>query len=650
MPPLGSALDWNHRASATPSSSAARVTSPVTTPTPTPTPVPAPRIETELVLDAEVPRSGVSNKTPRIDDADLELLIPTLASLRPPSTEEPLPALAPSPVAVRDEVPEAAVVVEAVVEAEGPTVEPPSIPRPASAAPKREPMRARRRAMLFAAGAAVLAVAAVAAKLSAASSAIAASAPSAERFVASGFRALPASVWNAERVEENVAAGSCVVAVGASATAPIPIEVTRNGVAIAATGSVGFCTCTNETVVVSARGGSGARSVRLLRTEASAFGGVLGFANAPARPAAVEPCACTEEHADAWLDSATRDRSPGVAGALPTAFAGSGLEVSGSAPASIPLVPIDVAAKTCTVVVSANDSDTLSLRAHGGARVIAAGRGAIAACGTSARTLSVWHEGDGALTMLRGDATRVGGRRGLRAIAAQSGRTLRAWTDASDLPWDADLALTSASTSTVESKPWVAAVRTPVEARVIALGFDAPLAGSGFVPPAGGTCEGDPNAGVLLCVQSGVRSWTKPPGVANAALAIAPVPFWLKVLATPLAPGAGSRDAAVLSMMGLASRMRAAGFDLSVLESVTETSAGAVVLGRAGEDAIVAVTLQSKMPHLLPLSPDLAPWTVEGPPRVVPIQPGQRVTLRAPVAPFGVASARRTIVFRRPIK
>jgi hypothetical protein len=85
-----------------------------------------------------------------------------------------------------------------------------------------------------------------------------------------------------------------------------------------------------------------------------------------------------------------------------------------------------------------------------------------------------------------------------------------------------------------------------------------------------------------------------------------------------------------------------------MFSGVTELTAGRiVVLGRARDDAVVAVEIAKVAPWVMPYS-DAAPWTLEGDPREVPLAPGGRVTLTASPHPEAEAKQRRTIVFRRP--
>jgi hypothetical protein len=87
-------------------------------------------------------------------------------------------------------------------------------------------------------------------------------------------------------------------------------------------------------------------------------------------------------------------------------------------------------------------------------------------------------------------------------------------------------------------------------------------------------------------------------------------------------------------------------FEPTTLEGVSEQPKGADVLGRAGEDAVIAVTLAPEAPWAFPLT-DGEAWKIGGAPRIVPIKPGERLALSSTPPPTGTKEARRTVVFRR---
>lgn len=70
------------------------------------------------------------------------------------------------------------------------------------------------------------------------------------------------------------------------------------------------------------------------------------------------------------------------------------------------------------------------------------------------------------------------------------------------------------------------------------------------------------------------------------------------------------------------------------------------MLGRTGEDAIVAVGVAPVEPFVYPLS-DGPPWTLDDAPHIVPVKPLEKVTLHAMVKVLPPKAARRTVIFRR---
>ncbi|MFO0670105.1 MAG: hypothetical protein U0235_10825 [Polyangiaceae bacterium] len=131
----------------------------------------------------------------------------------------------------------------------------------------------------------------------------------------------------------------------------------------------------------------------------------------------------------------------------------------------------------------------------------------------------------------------------------------------------------------------------------------------------------------------------------RAALGAGPQPVWLKPATQSKDPAA---SAAVAGAIRFAARLRAQGYELTILEGVKELATGADVLGRAGDDAVVAITVQSTPPFVVPLVAEGgAPWTLEEPARPIPITPGIHLVLKGVVPPSSDLEARRTAVFRR---
>jgi hypothetical protein len=151
-----------------------------------------------------------------------------------------------------------------------------------------------------------------------------------------------------------------------------------------------------------------------------------------------------------------------------------------------------------------------------------------------------------------------------------------------------------------------------------------------------------PGTRETICVPSTPISWFNrkdvPAGAARAGL-----PVWLGPLESRREIDALAR---ILELLALTRRLSREGFEATALEGVTELPEGVRVIGRAGEDAVVAVGLAPKPPWALPYS-DSVPWDLGDAPRVVPLQPGQSVKLTPATPPSAPLRARRTVVFRR---
>lgn len=115
-------------------------------------------------------------------------------------------------------------------------------------------------------------------------------------------------------------------------------------------------------------------------------------------------------------------------------------------------------------------------------------------------------------------------------------------------------------------------------------------------------------------------------------------------------------------LVSLARWLRREGFEPTTIAAMTELDQGVEVLGRANEDAMVAVTLAKAPPWIVTYT-DGPEWSLEGvrggaggaygpsgsgEPRIVPIKPLQRVTLRATnPKTLPPKDKRHTVVFRR---
>jgi len=72
------------------------------------------------------------------------------------------------------------------------------------------------------------------------------------------------------------------------------------------------------------------------------------------------------------------------------------------------------------------------------------------------------------------------------------------------------------------------------------------------------------------------------------------------------------------------------------------------IVGRAGEDAIVAVGVGPRTPWVFPYT-DHVPWDLGDRPAIVSVKPGESVKLTASPPPNAPEDKRRTVVFRRGV-
>jgi hypothetical protein len=245
---------------------------------------------------------------------------------------------------------------------------------------------------------------------------------------------------------------------------------------------------------------------------------------------------------------------------------------------------------------------------------------------------------------------RVGGVRGMRDAAARVGlASLATWTRAEDRAADAaDLLRASALPNVVLSPDGNAPATGTQERRIVALSRE-PGAPIEVTPPAGGynLCSPPLDADVThaLCIESSPHGWHAKDGT-KVGLAYAPLPFWLAPFAATHEPDALN---GVLGLLAVARRLTSSGFTPTILGSATETARGVDVLGRAGEDAVVAVGILPKPPWLLAYTNGPA-WDFNGDPIVTPLAPFAHVELSVKPTPTTPKEARRTVVFRHSSK
>lgn len=470
-------------------------------------------------------------------------------------------------------------------------------------------------------------------------------------YVALGFAMVETSAPSTTgTLETNVDPG-CLVAVSTDAA---PIKITRAGTTTEGAGPTLFCTCGAERIGLASTVASDGGLV-LLRADAALIGGSRAFPFAPFKPGSTLKTddACNDASLDAWVDAKKYPHPPADDGWLTAsprraALARAGFHVVASAAPTAPFAVVDLPKDSCMLATSAKETDHLGLRAKGGASLVADALGGLIRCAQTEASLLVTREGAGELVVLVAPAGSAGGLQGVRELALSSGVALGASVMPSvDRAWDAKQILLASqipeATITTASTPDVPMDR---DARVVALSFETP---SALSPDTGeevySYCDPslDAKAHESFCVFSGPQKWRAEGGEAVAGLARSKLPFWLYSMQHASDP---------LALKGLTQLFRLArhlgreGFAPTTLEAVTELPAGVEVLGRTGEDAVVAVGVAPMAPWVYTLS-DADAWTLDDAPRVVPVKPLEKVTLTTSIKNLPPKGSRRTVVFRR---
>jgi hypothetical protein len=515
--------------------------------------------------------------------------------------------------------------------------------------------RRRRRTLVIAANAvALIAAGFVTWRVVTRARAIRATLDVAERpFVAAGLEEIASNeVAARSTLEADTPASGCFVAVGTDGH----VRARAANVVVEGDGSVGWCSCQPEHVTVEALSGGG--GLALLHVDARAVGGPLARPWAKFTPAewgrgATE---CADAMLDAWIGDGHGPRTPIEASWLDTTAERASLKKAGFRFASAvdearPFGVVEGAAGDCLLAI-ASDDDVLSLRATGGARRIVGAKGAIAWCNSAGETTTVWREGGtAAVVVLAAPAARVGGLLGVRECAAIARVYVpadRTWLRDEDLAWDATSVLRASALGGVVAGPLPqepSGTKTRLSAVAWAAGAKVDWDPSGAVVACDPRFDTASTERESVCASTEPVLWWRKNEVAAAA-ATAPLPFWLSSLEARREPDA---VATVPQLLSVARRLVRAGFEPSVLEGVTELPDGVRVVGRAGEDAVVAVGLGPKPPWAFPYT-DGVPWDLGDQPRVVALQPGVAVKLVATPPQSAPIEKRRTVVFRHAVR
>ena len=454
-------------------------------------------------------------------------------------------------------------------------------------------------------------------------------------------------------LESDLPEGSCFAVVTAAAG---KLEVNLGATRTEGAGSVAWCACAPGHVAIEAPPDAATVGFALLRVDAKVLGGPLARGWLDFAPGAWAPGGdeCGEATLDGWIGdhhapAATPEADWLTAVPSRAPLVRNGFRVVTGVAAGRPFGLLEGPAASCFLAVGA-PGEALSLRVTGGGRPLK-GSGTIGWCASAAATTTLWRDGRSAVTVIASPADRLGGLLGLRDAADEAKLELAqdaAWVDDADLGWNAGAVLRSSgmTTPTTRALPDVA---SDPDSRLVAL----TLAPSAVVVPAPASvvvaCDpplvsAAPGVHSSVCATSAKTAWWRKTA-ALAAQASADLPVWLAPLEPHHEPDAVAR---IPELMGLARHLARAGFSPTVLEGVTELPDGVKIIGRAGEDSIVAVGLGPRAPWTFPYT-DKVPWDVGDEPVIVPIKPGQTVKLTASPLPNSPPEQRRTIVFRHAI-
>ena len=473
-------------------------------------------------------------------------------------------------------------------------------------------------------------------------------------FLARGFAAIASNELTAKRtLEVDLPGASCFVA---TTTVDGPLRAQVGGSPIEGPRSVAWCSCEAGHATLEAPPASGPAGLAVLRIDSAALGGPLARSWVDFTPGAWGEGGreCADAALDAWITSRAPGAPPGdawfEANPKQAGLRHAGLRVAATIDPSHAFAIVRAAAGDCAIAIG-KPGDTLSLRGAGGAWLVSQAPGALAWCSSTADPLTVWRDGTRPVGVVAAPALRIGGVLGARECAEGVGVSIApeaTWLRAEDLPFDAQALLRASGLSEVISSP-LGVEPGPPDGRVVALALtpDASVVSEpeGVViacdpPLAAGTRES-------LCAHSAPVSWFNRKD-AQAGSARGVLPMWLS-------PLEGHREidavARIPELLALTRRLARDGFEATALEGVTELPDGVRIVGRAGEDAVVAVGLEPKPPWALPYfeAAKGVPWDLGDAPRVVALGPGDAVKLVSLPPSTAALNVRRTVVFRHAV-
>jgi hypothetical protein len=465
-------------------------------------------------------------------------------------------------------------------------------------------------------------------------------------FVAHGMTEVTSNELSARSaIETDAPAAACFVAIATAGD----VEAQQGTMTVHGKASAGWCACEGGHVTVRGAEGGG---IALLQIDAHGIGGPLARPWSSLAPSAWSESGaeCADSMLDAWLAGHGGHGAPVEPGWLATtperaSLGRLGFRVLASVDAKRPFGAVDSTAGDCMLAV-AEGPDELSLRATGGARRITKAQAHMAWCSSAAETTTVWRAGVSRVVVLAAPSGRIGGLLGAREVAEIGGMPVAAdaaWLSDGDLAWDAASLMHSSGFATLKNGDLPSG---PGDTTADVVGITRAPGASIATSPDGVVTACDPaldTAGerAFVCAGSAPVSWWRR-NDAPAAMAHAALPFWLSLLQSHREPDAIAR---IPELLALSRRLLRDGFEATGLEGVTELPDGVRVVGRAHEDAIVAVGLLSKAPWTVPYT-DGTPWDLGDTPRIVALEPGLAVKLSASPMPSTAPDKRRTVVFR----
>jgi hypothetical protein len=424
--------------------------------------------------------------------------------------------------------------------------------------------------------------------------------------------------------------------------------------------SVAWCTCGVSDAKLDV-GEAGPVGLAILRLDARELGGRLARAWTPFTPGAWG--AGGESCENAALDGWIADRRWPMASVDTSWFEGSparpvlrraGFRAVSGIEAARPFGVVDGKAGDCMLAIARDDVE-LSLRAAGAVWKIQGARKLMAWCASTDVSMSVWRPGASPVVVVAAPAARIGGLLGIQECVQAGGLHLAAgatWLDPDDLAWDA-ASLLHASTSLAATPYTLPTEPGAADGRILAVSLAAGTKLASDPPSVAFACDPplaeSTDVHESICALAGPASWWhRGEGLVGAARSALPV--WLSPLESHREVDAMAR---IPELLALARRLGRERFEPTLLEGVAELPDGVRVVGRAGEDAIVAVGLDSAPPWTVPYfapDPGAPPWDLGDEPRVLPLAPGQTVKLVSYAERKTPIEKRRTVVFRRAVQ